>query len=60
LELHNNSNIYNYREGTATEDEEIMRAELEAKERKHLQSKRPRDSAGAIEDDTGMCIYYHS
>eukprot|EP00029_Vermamoeba_vermiformis_P007287 TRINITY_DN3112_c0_g3_i2.p1 TRINITY_DN3112_c0_g3~~TRINITY_DN3112_c0_g3_i2.p1 ORF type:complete len:258 (+),score=87.79 TRINITY_DN3112_c0_g3_i2:27-776(+) len=35
----------------ATTDEENMKAELEAKERKHL-NKRPRDDAAAIEDDT--------
>lgn len=32
-----------------------MKAELEAKERKHL-NKRPRDDAAAIEDDTGNLI----
>jgi hypothetical protein len=32
-------------------DEENMKAELEAKERKHL-NKRPREESAAIEDDT--------
>lgn len=32
--------------------EEDMKAELEAKERKHL-NKRPREESAAIEDDTG-------
>lgn len=42
-------------------DEENMKAELEAKERKHL-NKRPREESAAIEDDTGNLndrkIYY--